>query len=69
MPARSMFVSVLVCILLPANFVDFLQIAALISVLRLSYFLPYVSVAQFREVPKFVTCNCLILYFKIVFSQ
>ena len=58
-----MFVSVLVHNLLSANFVDFLQIAALSSALRLSYFVPYVSVAQFREVPKFVACNCVILYF------
>jgi len=44
MPARSMFVSVLVCNLLPENLVDFLQIAALTSTLDLPYFVPYVSV-------------------------
>jgi len=65
MPARSMFVSVLECNLFPANFVDFLQIAAL----RLSCCLPYVSVAQFREVPVFIACNCVTLYFKTVFPQ
>ena len=39
-----MFVSVLVCNLLPENLVDFLQIAALTSTLDLPYFVPYVSV-------------------------
>jgi len=69
MPASSMFVSVLACNLLTANFVDFLQIAASTSALRLSYFLLYVSVVEFREVPEFIACNCAIHDFKTVFAQ
>jgi len=69
MPARSTFVSVLACSLLPANFVAFLQIVALTSATIYYGFLPYVSVAQFREVPKYVACNCVILYLQIVFTE